>query len=221
MCGRTGIGFGCVEHLFAAIPSHHRCGRCVDFVRFAVERISNWTVGHFGGGADQFGHAASRVRIARSLVSLGGAGRFWQHQILEDRWSDAARTWAARVSGEQCGLAGGKLNAAWEVGTPLDWSRLRGFGRRSRWIILPGPSPCSSERVAELAQQLGQRRANWSGWGGPVDGLCGGAASVILRSESTASGLVCWRFGECRSLRCGLGPGFWPSSHWQLLGESA
>ena len=175
-----------------------------------------------------------RVRIAAFAgIALAVPIGLWQHDILEDRWSDAWQELGQWRSRRKAVWVGGwrHSNAAWEVGIQRPWTG-QGYGGVRSAVPVDHPVRAQSERFSsdrEGPLNLHNSWANAFARTGVVGvlllmGFCGGAASVILRQNPSTSppGSVCWRFGECSvsSMRAWEPGSPWPSSHWQLLGES-
>ena len=133
-----------------------------------------------------------RVRIAALAgVALAVPVGLWQHDILEDRWSDAWQELGQwRESPE--------TSVGWRVAR---WMRLGRWGSNALGLVrATGGSvggPGGSSRSGPVRRFSSEREgrstcttvgptlcANWSGWGVLLMGFCGGAASVILRPES-------------------------------------
>ena len=123
-----------------------------------------------------------------------------QHDILEDRWSDAWQELGQwRESPEtSVGWRVAALDAAWEVGTQRLWIG-QGYGGVRSAVPVDHPVRAQSERFSndrEGPLNLHNSWANAFARTGVVGvvllmGVCGCAVSVILRSESIhqASGL--------------------------------
>ena len=135
-----------------------------------------------------------RVRIAALAgVALAVPVGLWQHDILEDRWSDAWQELGQwRESPESSvGWRVAALNAAWEVGIQRPWVG-QGYGGVRSAVPVDHPVRAQSERFSSEREgplNLHNSWANAFARTGVVGvvllmGFCGGAASVILRSES-------------------------------------
>jgi|GEM_PF-3888289 len=136
-----------------------------------------------------------RVRtVALVGVALAAPIGLWQHETLQDRWSDAWQELSQwRESPEtSVGWRVAALNAAWEVGIQSPWIG-HGYGGVRSAVPADHPVRAQSERFSKDREgtplNLHNIWANAFARTGAIGvvllmGLCGSAASVVLRSES-------------------------------------
>ena len=134
----------------------------------------------FGGVADQFGQRCIDVRIAAArCVAHAVPVGLWQHDILEDRWSDAWQELGQWRESPETSV--GWRVARWmRLGrwglTPLGWSGYGGFVGGPGGYPVRAQSRFSSEREGPLnLHNIGPTLTNWR------VGVLWGSAVVPLR----------------------------------------